>query len=122
MHGLVAALVRERIPAGVHDCSDGGLAVALSEMAIEGGIGFEVDLGDALGCFSESASRVVLSVAPERLDTVLARAQDAGVRTTTLGRAGGDRLVAHGGFAIDLDAAVRAYRDALPTLMGAVRV
>src|SRR5213078_4430092 len=45
--------------AGVHDCSDGGLAVALAEMAIAGGCGFEVrpegslaGLVPAVACFS----------------------------------------------------------------------
>src|SRR5581483_6612622 len=36
LHGVVAGLVGERAVAGVHDCSDGGLAVALAEMAIAG--------------------------------------------------------------------------------------
>ncbi|HZI39110.1 MAG TPA: phosphoribosylformylglycinamidine synthase subunit PurL, partial [Acidimicrobiia bacterium] len=40
--GLVAALVADRAVVGVHDCSDGGLAVALTEMAIAGGCGFDV--------------------------------------------------------------------------------
>jgi phosphoribosylformylglycinamidine synthase len=122
LHALVAALVNERIPSGAHDGSDGGLAVALSEMAITGGVGFDVDLGDALACFSEAASRVVLAVTPDRVDTVIGRARAAGVPATTLGTAGGDRLMARRAFDVDLEAATRAYRDAIPALMGAVRV
>ena len=53
---------------------------------------------------------------------MVARATAAGVPVTVLGTAGGDRLVAHGAFAVDLDAATHAYRDAIPTIMGAVRV
>jgi phosphoribosylformylglycinamidine synthase len=66
---LVAGLVGEGAVIGVHDCSDGGLAVALTEMAIAGGCGFDVapagslaDLVPAAACFSESASRVVVVV------------------------------------------------------------
>src|SRR5690242_3162165 len=44
LHTLVAELVNEHEVAGVHDVSDGGLAVALSEMAFGGGVGFRVDL------------------------------------------------------------------------------
>ena len=44
LHGLVAELVREREVDGVHDVSDGGLAVALCEMAFGGDTGFRVDL------------------------------------------------------------------------------
>ena len=46
LHALVADLVREREVTGVHDVSDGGLAVALCEMAFGGGTGFRVDLAD----------------------------------------------------------------------------
>ena len=49
LHELVAALVHERIVGGVHDCADGGVAVALAEMAFAGHTGFRVEIGDALG-------------------------------------------------------------------------
>ena len=122
LHPLVAALVTERLPSGVHDCSDGGLAIALAEMAINGGIGFDVTIGGALVCFSESASRVVLSVAPDRVDMVVARASAAKVVAEVIGTATGDLLIAHGAFALPLADATRIYRDAIPTIMGAVRV
>jgi phosphoribosylformylglycinamidine synthase len=53
-----------------HDLSEGGLAVALAEMAFGGGLGLEIDLPkqDALSpteyLFSESNSRFVIEVAP----------------------------------------------------------
>ncbi len=122
LHRLVAALVDERVPTGVHDCSDGGLAIALAEMAINGDIGFEVEIGGVAACFSESASRVVLSVAPDRVDAVLDRSRTAGVPARVIGVASGDRLAATGAFSVTLAAATHAYRDALPTIMGAVRV
>src|SRR5439155_2239229 len=94
LHGLVAGLVGERAVAGVHDCSDGGLAVALAEMAIAGGCGFEVaaegglaGLLAAAACFSESANRVVLSVDGARVDEILARAAGAGVPVAVIGSA-----------------------------------
>ena len=70
LHALVAELVREREVTGVHDVSDGGLAVALCEMAFAGDTGFRVDLATApapASCsaaeaaFGESTSRVVVS-------------------------------------------------------------
>jgi len=57
-----------------HDCSDGGLAVALAEMAFSGETGAEIDLGEVpvVGeltvnsiLFSESASRLVVEVRPD---------------------------------------------------------
>jgi phosphoribosylformylglycinamidine synthase len=60
--------------ASCHDCSDGGLGVALAEVALAGGLGMMIDLvrvpasgidRDDTLLFSESQSRFVLTVAPE---------------------------------------------------------
>ena len=128
LHELVAALVRERVVGGVHDCSDGGLAVALAEMAIAGGCGFRVELPaaapgvpalvvPALGWFSESTSRVVLAVADEHVDGVLARTEAAGVPAAAIGTAGGDRL-GSADFDVALADADDAWRNAIPRALG----
>jgi phosphoribosylformylglycinamidine synthase subunit PurL len=119
LHDLVAGLVTDRMVAGIHDCSDGGLAVALAEMAIASGVGFRVSIGDSLACFSESASRVVLSVGPDRLDEVLGRAGAAGAPAAVLGDAGGSDLHADGAFAVPVATATSAWRDAIPSIMAA---
>jgi phosphoribosylformylglycinamidine synthase len=122
--GLVATLVTERMVTGVHDCSDGGLAVALAEMAFAGGCGFDVaaegslaGLVPAVACFSESANRVVVVVDEARLDDILGRAAAAGVPAATIGTAGGDRLRWAGAFDVELTEAERAWRDALPAAL-----
>ena len=84
LHELVHALVTARLVAGVHDCADGGIAVALAEMAIAGGCGFTVVPeasfpAPAVWCFAESASRVVVAVLPGDVDEVRRRAGSAGV-------------------------------------------
>ena len=95
LHDVVRALVSERVVHGVHDCADGGLAVAVAEMAIAGGTGAALTLdAPAVEWFSESASRVVLSVGPERVDEVLGRAAGAG--RAGRGDRGGRRSPAHG--------------------------
>jgi len=123
LHDLVIGLVADRVVAGVHDCADGGLAVALAEMAFAGGVGFTVTpepaVATAAWCFAESASRVVLAVTPDRLAEVLTRAGAAGVRAADLGVAGGDRLVAPGAFDVALADAHAAWRDAIPALVDA---
>ena len=123
LHTLVRELVLERVADGVHDCADGGLAVALAEMAIRGEVGFHVapetgGLAPALLWFSESASRVVLSVAPERVAAVLDRAGAAGLVAADVGEATGERLVAEGDFDVTLADATRAWRDAIPSRLG----
>jgi phosphoribosylformylglycinamidine synthase len=122
LHGLVASLVAERAVAALHDCSDGGLAVALSEMAIAGECGFDVELPaglvPAVECFSESTSRVVVAVTSDRAAAVTERAAATGVPCARLGTSGGDRLVVRGAFDVALDEATRAWRDAIPNALG----
>jgi phosphoribosylformylglycinamidine synthase II len=71
-HAFYRAIQR-RLPASCHDCSDGGLAVALAEKAFGGGMGMEIDLSrvpvkgvltDPEILFSESASRLIATVSP----------------------------------------------------------
>jgi phosphoribosylformylglycinamidine synthase len=127
LHALLAELVADGELHGVHDVSDGGLAVALAEMAFGGGIGFEVDLATAPGpmlpaalvAFSESASRVVCSVDAARVAGVLGRAVTAAVPASVLGVARGQVLEAEGAFRVALADAEAAWRDALPRLLHA---
>lgn len=91
--------IKEGYIHSAHDCSEGGLAVALSECCISGRepIGAEIKLeesdirADAL-LFGESPSRIILSIQEERLGELekIARAKE--VPLTILGRVGGDRL------------------------------
>jgi phosphoribosylformylglycinamidine synthase subunit PurL len=119
VHELVRGLVAGGFVDGVHDCSEGGLAVALTEMAIAGECGFEVVIGGALECFSESASRVVCAVDSVLSGEVLARAASTGVAAADIGTAGGDRLVASDAFDVSLADATRAWRDAIPNALDA---
>jgi phosphoribosylformylglycinamidine synthase len=118
LHDLVRDLVRERAVAAVHDASDGGLAVTLAEMAIAGGVGCTVAPEEAIPaaawCFSESASRVVVAVAPEGVPGVLERARAGGVPARDCGSTGGDRIIVTGACDVTLDDATRAWRDAIP--------
>jgi phosphoribosylformylglycinamidine (FGAM) synthase-like enzyme len=94
-------LIRSGLVQSAHDCSDGGLAVALVECCVSGperklGAVVQLQLGrlrcDAL-LFGESQSRVVLSVKPDLVQQVLETAQEMDVQATKLGEVGGDRLV-----------------------------
>jgi phosphoribosylformylglycinamidine synthase II len=102
---------------GIHDVSDGGLAVTLTEMAVAGGVGFEVaDISGIGELFSEAPSRVV--VCTDDADAVLAAGRAAGVPAVRIGTAGGSRLVVvgrsgQGLLDLDLEAAVAAGRDRL---------
>ncbi|MGH9165610.1 MAG: phosphoribosylformylglycinamidine synthase subunit PurL [Acidimicrobiales bacterium] len=117
--GLVRALVRDDLLSGVHDVSEGGLGVALAEMAVRSGVGFAVaGVAGHAGLFAESPGRVVASVAPGREAEVVSRAEATGVAVSVLGRAGGDRLVVEGLVDISLVDAAEAGRRCIPSALG----
>jgi phosphoribosylformylglycinamidine synthase len=98
---LVRELVRDGAASAAHDISDGGLACAIGEMAIAGGVGARVDLDPLIelrGCsgetalFGEGPGGILLAASPEELEAVWERAERAGVDLLRLGRAAGERL------------------------------
>jgi phosphoribosylformylglycinamidine synthase len=82
--------VREAVRAGAlnsaHDVAEGGLAVALAECAIAGGIGGSVRLPEGLEPFAEAPGRAFVVSGPEE---ALAR---PGAPVVILGRVGGSEL------------------------------
>ncbi len=105
----------EPVVDGIHDVSDGGLGVALAEMAVRSGVGFRVShVADHVALFGEGPSRVVLSVPDAVVAEVEARTEAAGLGAAVLGRAGGDRLVVDTLLDVGLDEAVAVWQGALP--------
>ena len=101
VQACTVALIRLGLVQSAHDCSDGGLAVALAESCISapsGRLGAVVQLPlgrlrrDAL-FFGESQSRVILSVKPDEAERVLQTAREMGVAASKIGTVGGDRCV-----------------------------
>ncbi|GAB3130973.1 phosphoribosylformylglycinamidine synthase subunit PurL [Novispirillum itersonii] len=96
----------------VHDIADGGLLVAVAEMAMSSGIGaaLTVDFGGPLhaALFGEDQARYVVAVDAAKVDAVLAQAAAAGVPAVKIGVTGGDALSVNGGVAVP----VKALRDA----------
>ncbi|HLI19522.1 MAG TPA: phosphoribosylformylglycinamidine synthase subunit PurL [Stellaceae bacterium] len=115
--------VRAEITAGrisaCHDISDGGLLVAIAEMAMAGGIGAGIALPAGIPAhaflFGEDQARYVLATASP--EAVLANAQKAGVPALTLGRVGGDQLTLAGGSAISVAELSRLNETWLPAYM-----
>jgi phosphoribosylformylglycinamidine synthase len=129
LQSLLVTLAGEGLIRSAHDCSDGGLAVTMAECAFDTyGMGAEISidavdaasdasLSLAAALFGESASRVVISAAPEHATAVLQRAAAAGVPARVVGRTGGTRLSIKvaGTLAVDLpiDEAERAWASAI---------
>jgi phosphoribosylformylglycinamidine synthase len=106
--------------AAAHDLSDGGLAVALAESCLRGGLGCRVALpGDPFThLFSESAARAVVAVRPGAEAAFAALAAEHGVPAEPLGRVGGASLAVDGCFEIPLDELAAAQAGPLPALFG----
>jgi phosphoribosylformylglycinamidine synthase len=117
---LVCELASGGLAQGIHDVGEGGLGVALAEMAVRAAVGFRVTGVQGHGeLFSEAPSRVVLCVAPGAAEEEVRRAAGAaGLPLLRLGEAGGDRLVVEGLVDLGLAKATERWRAALPALLG----
>jgi phosphoribosylformylglycinamidine synthase len=86
----LVALIRAGVVESVHDCADGGLAVALVESALPAGVGFTVKLPRQplaleFVLFAEDASRVLISCDPMHLPRIQQVAEEYGIFTDVLG-------------------------------------
>jgi len=112
IQNAVRDLIRAGLVRSAHDCSEGGLAVALAESCFNptGLCGADVDLGGAEAAvpaasseylagdtpaatlFNESQSRIVISVTPENLEKTMSILQKGDVPHQRLGTVTGDEL------------------------------
>jgi phosphoribosylformylglycinamidine synthase len=127
---LVRALIREGKVSAVHDVSDGGLLVAVAEMALAGGSD-----GEAVGAelfpyegkqlpahaiwFGEDQGRYVVSTPADRAEEILERARLLALPARIVGRTGGDRLEIKGEAWLPLDELRAAHEGWLPDYMAA---
>jgi phosphoribosylformylglycinamidine synthase II len=121
--------VREQIAAGaltaVHDVSDGGLAVAIAEMALAGNIGALVQPAGpghaARQFFAEDQGLYVATIDDGHLLDFLTGADVAGVDVEPIGRTAGKRLIfelADGDYCVPLEELRTAHESFFPKLMG----
>lgn len=123
---LVLTAIRQGLVKSAHDLSEGGLAVALAESCFGEEIGAMVELTTELradvALFSESQSRILLSVDADQADAVLAMAEQLSVPARVIGKTGGARLVVNvnGKEAVNapLSDLKAAWKDAIPCLIG----
>ena len=93
----VIEMIQEDLPESVHDCSEGGLAVALAESCFSNGIGARVDLRSSglpaeFVLFGEDASRVVISCDQTKLPRIKEVAQKHGLFVDVIGETVPEKL------------------------------
>lgn len=123
--GGVLKAIQSGLVQSAHDVSEGGLAAALAESCISGNVGASVqwstDLRNDVALFSESQSRIVLSVSPDHKNALENLLQEADVPFTALGVVGGNKLSININGASALEESVEAlksvWEDAIPCLM-----
>jgi phosphoribosylformylglycinamidine synthase len=120
---FVRQLIRSRQVDTVHDCSDGGLAVAVAEMAMAGGIGAEIGAPEGVPLhgflFGEDQARYVLAVDPDHAPDILYEAGALGIPAAMIGATGGDSLICPDGTSISVAELKSAHEAWLPDYMAA---
>jgi phosphoribosylformylglycinamidine synthase len=118
--GLLADAAAAGVLSAAHDLSDGGLAVALTESCLRGGLGARVEVpGDPFtALFSESAARAVVAVRPGAEEEFARLCAERGVPAETIGAIGGTSLDVAGCFTVPLDELAGAHRGPLPAIFG----
>ncbi|WP_435169307.1 phosphoribosylformylglycinamidine synthase subunit PurL [Paenibacillus glycanilyticus] len=121
----ILTAIQGGLVASAHDLSEGGLAVALAESAISGGIGAEVNVATDLRpdhlLFSESQSRILLSATPEKAAALQAHLNGQGVVNAAIGTVKGSSLTINVNGKSGVNAPVqqleKVWKDAIPCLM-----
>lgn len=125
LHNAVLEMIKAGVVKAAHDCSEGGLAVALAESSIanrEQKIGAKIEIAagnlrnDAL-LFGEAASRIIISTAPGQEDQITQIADKFGVPARKIGIVGGDRLVINDLIDVPLGDLDPAYYESLKSML-----
>jgi phosphoribosylformylglycinamidine synthase len=131
VQATVRQAVREGLLSSAHDCSDGGLAVALAECCMMSepppGGGAPAWFGAAVRVpfprrkdfvlFGEDASRIVISLPHGSYARLEEIARGAGAPLVKLGAVGGDRLEIQGAMSVAVAELATAWRDGIPRVL-----
>ena len=109
-----------------HDVSDGGLLIALAEMAIASGLGAQLlaapeSIVPHAYWFGEDQARYIVTVAAEQAGLVLAKMRGAGVPCARIGTTGGDAINIAGQGPVSVKALATAFESWFPAYMGGAR-
>jgi phosphoribosylformylglycinamidine synthase II len=122
-HGdFVRALIRSRRATACHDISDGGLFVALAEMALSGKRGADLSSGGALdhvALFAEDQARYVITCRPGDAGRIIAEGRAKSIEVSRLGVVGGESLIVGASASISLDELKDVHEAWFPAFMQA---
>jgi phosphoribosylformylglycinamidine synthase len=121
-HGdFVRGLIEQGRVDTCHDVSDGGLLVAVAEMAMAGGIGASIGLAGLAGAiafwYGEDQGRYVIAAPFAEADRIIEEARAAYIPVAALGKTGGDRLVLEDSDSIAVSTLRAAHEAWFPNFM-----
>jgi phosphoribosylformylglycinamidine synthase subunit PurL len=119
---FILALIGAGRLSAVHDISDGGLAVAVAEMAMAGNLGAAIDAEAAPAplhgfLFGEDQGRYIVTTRAAEAGAILAAAAQAGVVAQRLGTTGGESLTLPGELPILVAQLAAAFESWFPAFM-----
>jgi phosphoribosylformylglycinamidine synthase subunit PurL len=123
---FVRRLIPDGLATAVHDLSDGGLLVALAEMAMSSGIGAQLtgapqDVPAHAFWFGEDQGRYLVTTPQKSADSIIRAAEQAGVAIARLGVTGGDALTLPNERPILVSELSERFEGWLPAYMAAGR-
>jgi phosphoribosylformylglycinamidine synthase len=124
LHDSVLSLIQKQLINSAHDVSEGGIACCLAECCIineENKLGAEVSVPintrEDFSLFSESQSRIVVSVSPNNKDNFESALREFGQPFQYLGVTGGDSLKINDSIDVKLDKITDLYYNTIPSIM-----
>jgi phosphoribosylformylglycinamidine synthase len=120
---VVRGMIHAGTATAVHDVSDGGLLIALAEMAIAGGIGARLDEAPEAFVphawwFGEDQGRYIVTVNEKDLLSVFTKLKAVEVPCMQIGLTGGHDIAVAGEGAVHIKALAHAFESWLPAYMG----
>jgi phosphoribosylformylglycinamidine synthase len=115
---FVSSLIEAKKINACHDISDGGLYVALAEMAISSKIGADIKVTSTnliAELFGEDQARYIITCANADQDTILKAAQAADVAATVIGKTTKDKLILNSNYQIEIKQLQAAHSNTLPS-------
>ena len=119
---VVRGMIHAGTATAVHDISDGGLLVALTEMAMAGGMGAQLLAAPAAIVphaywFGEDQARYIVTVAAADAGLVLAKMKGAGIPCVRIGTTGNDTIAISGEKAVSVEMLKTGFEGWLPAYM-----
>jgi phosphoribosylformylglycinamidine synthase len=119
---VVRGMIHAGTATAVHDLSDGGLLIALAEMAMAGGIGAKLvpaptSLVPHAWWFGEDQARYLVTVPEDQAKAILAKANAVGVPCACIGITGGDTINIDDQISVSVERLKQAFEHWFPAYM-----